>query len=115
LEGKVKVLGYALEPDDEGKWRFGLFLQSTAPLEQDYTLWLHQYSEGVEDYESLDRLVETSQWRVGRVYEEEWMVEPRGEEIRLIFGFWRWEDGGRLWLKDSPDEHEIDLGWIAAD
>ena len=127
LEDKVEVLGYSLERTGETEGRLRLFFRSLQSLEGDYTLWLHQveppplqgglrgvYEEGADEFISLDRRLGTSRWQPGRVYEESWRVELPGREVRFVFGFWRWEDGSRLWVKDKPAEHEIDLGWVAS-
>ena len=112
LEDKVEVLGYSLERVDETEGRLHLFFRSVGPMDEDYTVWLHQYDEGGERFTSLDRRLQTSRWEPGRVYEEAWGVELPGETVKFTFGMWRWEDGSRLWVKGEPDQHEVELGWI---
>ena len=111
LADKVGVLGYSLERTGVAEGRFRLFFRCLETLDVDYTLWLHQYEEGTEEFVSLDRRLSTSRWEAGRVYEERWPVELATGEVRFVFGFWRWEDESRLWVKGEPGQHEIDLGW----
>lgn len=114
LEDKVELVGYSLERTAATEGRLRLFFRSLQSLEADYTLWLHQYQEGAEEFVSLDRRLGTSRWQPGRVYEKNWTVDLAAGEVRFVLGFWRWEDGSRLWVKDAPEQHEIDLGWVEA-
>ena len=112
LDDKVEVVGYTLRRQGEGQAELRLYFRALSAMAEDYTLWLHRYREGVEGFENLDRRLGTSRWRPGRMYEERWSVPLGEEKVRFVFGLWRWEDGSRLWRKDAPQEHEIDLGWI---
>ena len=112
LGDQVEVVGYTLKRSGEGQAELRLYLRALSEMGEDYTLWLHRYREGAEGFESLDRRLSTSRWRVGRVYEERWSVPLEGERVRFVLGLWRWEDGRRLWRQDAPQEHEVDLGWM---
>jgi hypothetical protein len=101
-----------LEETGEGEGRLRLFFRSLQSLDRDYTLWLHHYEEGSDEFVTLDRRVATSEWEPGRMYEEAWSLKSQPGQARFVFGFWRWEDGRRLWVSDLPERHEIDLGWI---
>ena len=112
LGDKVEVVGYTLKRQGEGQAELRVYFRAVSEMGEDYTLWLHGYREGEGGFESLDRRLDTSKWRVGRVYEERWLVPLGGEKVRFVLGLWRWEDGSRLWRKDAPDQHEVDLGWM---
>ncbi len=112
LGDKVEVLGYALERQDESSGLLKLYFRALRPMEYDYTIWLHQTDEGADDFLSLDRRVVTSDWDAGQIYEETWPISVPSGKARFSCGFWRWEDGSRLWVKGHADQHEVDLGWI---
>jgi hypothetical protein len=121
LGGKVEFLGHSLrgkEGDDHG---LSLFFRCLEEMEEDYTLWVHgevedesllegQRSEA--GYAVFDHLLPTSRWQVGGVYQDDEVRGLRPGRYHLTLGLWRSEDGSRLWLKDDPNAHVIDLGWI---
>ena len=112
LDGKIQVLGYALDRQGASNGLLTLYFEALQPVEHDYTIWLHQATEDADEYVSLDRRATTSSWQAGQVYQESWPVSLPSTSVRFTFGLWRWEDGSRLWVEGQPNQHEIDLGLI---
>src|SRR5690606_32996219 len=108
-----------------------LFFRALDALDADWTMWLHAEPEtrdkGADDanaadsrpeqdpqphYVVLHQHLDTSHWPPDRLHEVvvDRPLPPGPYHIRL--GIWRWQDGTRLWRDDSPNEHEINLGWV---
>jgi len=118
--GKLRLDGYAFER--QGGAVVGRFyFRALAPLDRDWTLWVHVVAAepaqlSVEDraagYVSMDTRVPAVGWEVGRLYEVTSRQKLPAGRYEVHAGLWRWEDGTRLWRDDRPDEHELNLGWI---
>jgi hypothetical protein len=109
----VEYLGYGLQRLDEGHGRLTLYFRALGETDGDYTLWLHQTGEAAPDRTAaLDHVVATSHWKAGEVHEDARSVALEPGRVRFLFGLWRGDDASRLRVKDRPEQHEIDLGWV---
>jgi hypothetical protein len=115
FDGRIELLGYTLEQSGGSQARLNLYFRCLKPPEADYTLWLHQYAEGEEQFVALDHLLKTSGWKPDQIYQDSRGVTLGSGRVRFVLGLWRPDDGSRLYLKEHPDQHEIDLGWIGVD
>jgi hypothetical protein len=120
LGDKVEFLGHSLrgEGDDH---RLSLFFRCAEEMEEDYTLWVHGEVEDESllegqrreaGYAVFDHLLSTSRWQVGEVYQDDEVRGLKPGRYHFTLGLWRPEDGSRLWWKNDPNAHVIDLGWV---
>jgi len=121
LGGKVEFLGHSLRGEEEDGQRLSLFFGCLEEMEEDYTLWVHGEVEDESlleghrreaSYAVFDHLLPTSRWEVGGVYQDDEVKGLRPGRYHFTLGLWRPEDGSRLWQKDDPNAHIIDLGWV---
>jgi hypothetical protein len=121
LGGKVEFLGYSLRAEESNRHGLGLFFRCLEEMEQDYTLWVHaevedetllERTESDRGYAIFDHLLFTSRWKPGTVYQDDEIKGLRPGRYHFTLGLWRPEDGSRLWRKDDPNAHIVDLGWV---
>jgi len=120
MGGKVEFLGYSWEKEGDGH-ELSLFFRCLEEMGEDYTLWVHGEVEDESllegqrreaGYAVFDHLLSTSRWQVGAVYQDDDVRGLRPGRYHFTLGLWRPEDSSRLWLKDDPSAHVIDLGWV---
>jgi 4-amino-4-deoxy-L-arabinose transferase-like glycosyltransferase len=121
LGDKVEFLGHSLRGKEGDGHGVSLFFRYLEKIGEDYTLWVHGE---VEDeallegqrreagYVVFDHLLPTSRWQVGEVYQDDEVRGLRPGRYHFTLGLWRPEDGSRLWWKNDPNAHVIDLGWV---
>jgi len=121
LGDKVEFLGHSLRGKEEDNHGVSLFFRRLEKMEEDYTLWVHGEVEDESllegqrreaEYALFDHLLPTSRWQVGEVYQDDEVRGLRPGRYHFTLGLWRPEDGSRLWWKNDPNAHVIDLGWV---
>jgi hypothetical protein len=109
---QVEVLGANLLPphfQPGGQTRVSLFLKVLAPLDRDYTLFVHAESPAGDNRWLFDHAptggYRTSQWRRGETLKDEFTVSIpasyTGGSVKLWFGFWDAKADSRLPVADS--------------
>ena len=109
FSGGVELLGVEVSPTDGERLRVCLRWRATAPLEGDYTVFLHYLRDGERIYQADSQPVEgrypTRHWRPGDVINDDHYVEGAGSPIpgrdAILFGFWEPESGAKLYLLDE--------------
>jgi len=126
FSGGVELLGVEATPADppplagEGTRRMGVRLRwrATAPLTEDYTVFLHYLRDGERiaqaDSQPAGGRYPTTAWRPGDIVNDDHYVEEIGASLpdhdTLLLGFWQPESGGKLKLLDGAGNPAGD--WI---
>ncbi len=115
----MRVLGYStrLLPGSH-IFKLTLYFEALTDIDVDYYLWLHGYPRDKTtlpsdtDFMIWDHLtnIPTSQWQVGHIYRDAYVITDVSGDYRLIFGFWYPHDGSYLHQNDNQAS-DIDLGW----
>jgi 4-amino-4-deoxy-L-arabinose transferase-like glycosyltransferase len=114
----VELLGVAVMPVDAGRLRVRLRWRATAPLTEDYTVFLHYLRDGERVAQADSRPARgcypTTVWRSGDVVNDDHDVEDVGAPLPgrdvLLFGLWQPESGAVLYLLDEAGNPAGD--WI---
>ena len=85
-----------------------VYYEVLAPLEQDYTIWLHADQNGTQHNFDHAPNAPTSAWRTGKIYRDVTQLNIDPGEYKLSFGLWRSEEDVRL-VQHSGDGG-VDLG-----
>jgi hypothetical protein len=118
FSGGVELLGVAVMPVDAGRLRVRLRWRATAPLTEDYTVFLHYLRDGERVAQADSRPARgrypTTVWRAGDVVDDAHDVEGIGAPLPghdvLLFGLWQPESGAVLVLLDEAGNPAGD--WI---
>ncbi len=126
FSGGVQLLDVSVEPSVEqpepsekpGFLRVRIRWRATAPLTEEYTIFLHYLRDGERlaqaDGQPAGGHYPTTQWRPGDVINDDHLVEgvttPLPGRDTLLFGFWQPESGNRLHLLDEAGNPASD--WI---
>ena len=105
----VELLGTEVTAADGGRVRVRLIWRATAPVDEDYTVFLHYLRDGERIAQGDSRAAgghyPTTAWRPGDVVcDDHFLVgigEPQPGRDRLRFGLWRPESGARLPILDE--------------
>ena len=116
--GGVELLGAEVTEADAGDLRVRLRWRSTAPLAEDYTVFLHYLRDGERIAQADSRPAgghyPTTAWRAGDVVNDDHCVEDVGDPLPgrdvLLFGLWQPESGTVLVLLDEAGNPAGD--WI---
>ncbi len=93
---KLHVVGYQLQPAADQKTALTIYFEVLAPMDQDYTLWLHaDQASGQKNFDH-DPALRTSAWRIGKVYQDVTVLAVEPGTYKLSFGLWRSEEDIRL-------------------
>jgi len=117
LSGGVEYLGATVTPAGDGV-RVRLRWRATAPLPDDYTVFLHYLRDGEPiaqaDSHAAHGYYPTGDWQPGDIVNDDHFVEGVGGPIPgrdvLRFGFWQPETGAVLHLLDEAGNPAAD--WI---
>ncbi|MDH4207656.1 MAG: tetratricopeptide repeat protein, partial [Anaerolineae bacterium] len=113
LAGEINLLGYAIRPValEAGRpLRVTLWWQALAPMDSDYSVFIHVLAPDGWMYAQQDSLLQheglpTSAWRVGLLvrgsYQLELPVEASAGSQAVLVGLYHWETGERLAVWDS--------------
>ncbi|MFN8491549.1 MAG: arabinofuranosyltransferase [Caldilineaceae bacterium] len=95
---KLRVLGYGLQAQatEAKKPVLTVYYEVLAPLEQDYTIWLHADQTGAQHNFDHAPNAATSAWRVGKIYQDVTVLNVDPGEYNISFGLWRSEEDVRL-------------------
>lgn len=136
FSGGVELIGVEVTSVDTapyaeglGRVRVRLRWRATAPLEQDYVIFLHYLRDGARIAQADDQPAgahyPTSRWRPGDVVNDDHFLADVGDvggvgEVQpgrdaLLFGFWEPETGSKLYLLDEAgnpagDWIELEIG-----
>jgi hypothetical protein len=116
--GKVKLLGYNLDrpfTDRPGRLAVTLYWQSIAPMDEDYTVFVHALARPASgsaprmvsqvDRQPFDGRFSTSHWQVGQVVKEVYELGgtpgAAGDEQSLEFGMYQLATKRRLDVLDA--------------
>ncbi|MEE8389235.1 MAG: glycosyltransferase family 39 protein [Anaerolineae bacterium] len=125
FSGGVELLGVNVTPvppslpgGDRGGVNIRLRWRATAPLTEDYTIFLHYLRDGERiaqaDGRSARGYYPTTAWRPGDVINDDHYVEGVGASLTgrdvLLIGFWQPESGAKLHLLDEAGNPAGD--WI---
>jgi tetratricopeptide (TPR) repeat protein len=122
LGDQIRFIGYEIRELSEDQVLVDLYFQAMAPMDEDYTVWLHTYVHD-EDVSLLppDRRQHgfvgggtthpTSQWVEGAIYRDRTVRELAPGDYRFVFGAWLPDSGTRLVTSDDPERGAVDLGW----
>jgi hypothetical protein len=122
---QVQILGYTLEPPEVTagqSLRLTLYWQATAPIPDDYTVFVHlRFPEGGNatqaDHQPLGNIFPTSVWPVGEIIRETSELAlpadiPPGQ-YQLWTGLYNLETGERLPVEDDRSgENAVRLGTV---
>ena len=105
----VELLGVEVTPMDGEQVRVRLRWRATAPLDDDYTIFLHYLRDDANLAQADSRPggghYPTRSWRAGDVIDDDHFVDGVGQPLpgrdRLLFGFWQPESGAKLYLLDE--------------
>ncbi|MCX6046519.1 MAG: arabinofuranosyltransferase, partial [Chloroflexi bacterium] len=93
---KLQVVGYQLQPAADQKSTLTLYFEVLAPMDQDYTLWLHADQASAQKNFDHDPAIRTSAWRTGKIYQDVTRLAVEPGTYKLSFGLWRSEEDVRL-------------------
>ncbi len=107
---RVRVIGFALQPQSEGDSdvELAIYMEALAPMEVDYTIWLHADREGTQLNFDHTLNAPTSTWNVGKIYRDTYVITAEPGDYHFTFGLWRSE--GDLRLRRNDGAIEVDLG-----
>jgi len=121
FDGRVEFLGYNFTRVSPEYVQVEFFLRALQPFSEDYTVWVHATPDNLDNlfgqaeqagFFALDHALMTSQWRPGGIYRTSYQAVLPPDQYNFTLGFWRWQDGSRLWRSDDPEAHSIELGQI---
>lgn len=109
---RVRVIGYALQPQSEGDsdTELAIYMEALAPMEQDYTIWVHADREGTQLNFDHTLNAPTSTWNVGKIYRDTYVISAEPGAYHFTFGLWRSAEDLRLRRTDGAIE--VDLGTL---
>ena len=92
------MLGYSLQAQatEAKKPALTVYYEVLAPLDQDYTIWLHADQAGAQHNFDHAPNAATSAWRVGKIYQDVTVLNVEPGEYKISFGLWRSEEDVRL-------------------
>ncbi len=93
---KLHVVGYQLQPAADQKTALTIYFEVLAPMDQDYTLWLHADQAGTQKNFDHDPAIWTSAWRTGKIYRDVTVLDVDPGLYKLSFGLWRSAEDVRL-------------------
>lgn len=109
---RVRVIGFALQPQSEGDsdLELAIYMEAINPMEIDYTMWVHADKEGTQL--NLDHTLNapTSTWDGGKIYRDTYVLSIEPGDYHFTFGLWRSE--GELRLRRTDGAIEVDLGTL---
>jgi hypothetical protein len=116
--GGVELLDAAVTPAGPDRLRVRLDWRASAPLAEDYTVFLHYLRDGERIAQADSRPAggryPTTVWRVGDVIHDDHYVEGVGPPLPgrdvLLFGLWQPESGAILYRLDEAGNPAGD--WI---
>jgi len=116
--GGVELLDAAVTPAGPDRLRVRLDWRASAPLAEDYTVFLHYLRDGERIAQADSRPAggryPTTTWRVGDVIHDDHYVEGVGPPLPgrdvLLFGLWQPESGAILYRLDEAGNPAGD--WI---
>lgn len=112
--GAILLHGCTITKEGEGL-RLQLFWESLAPLERDYTVFVHGLDAqgrivSQADGQPLGGIFPTSAWRPGQVVWDSRILSPAVGVVRLRLGLYYLPAGARLPRSDGPGDFvDIDL------
>lgn len=122
---QIKLLGYTLEPDPPAPGqplRLTLYWQAIAPMQADYTIFVHVREPGggnvaQADHRPLGSIYPTTLWPVGETIRESsdlfLPTELPAGDYELWVGLYLLETGERLAVQnDTSGENAVNLGRI---
>jgi 4-amino-4-deoxy-L-arabinose transferase-like glycosyltransferase len=118
FSGGVELLGVAVTPVDADRLRVRFRWRATAPLTEDYTVFLHYLRDGERIAQADSRPARgrytTAVWHPGDVVNDDHTVEGVGVPLPghdvLLLGLWQPESGVVLYLLDEAGNPAGD--WI---
>ena len=127
FSGGVELLGVEVEKpgswEEPGFLRIRLRWRATAPLTEDYTVFLHYLRDGERiaqaDSRSAGGHYPTTLWHPGDVVNDDHYIEgigaPSPGRDVLMIGFWQPESGAKLYLLDEVGNPAGDWIEVAVD
>lgn len=120
LSNKVLFLGARFEQQSVGQAKLSLIFKCIGKMDIDYNIWLHGITidKGVLPEERREygfnnwsqyHTIDTTDWEVGQLCKQEYMISATPGQYDIQFGFWnpKWKDGKAYRLYPG-----IDLGNI---
>lgn len=109
---RVRVIGYALQPQSEGDsdLELAIYMEAINPIKVDYTMWVHADREG--NQLNLDHTLNapTSTWDTGKIYRDTYVITAEPGDYYFTFGLWRSE--GELRLRRTDGAIEVEIGTL---
>jgi hypothetical protein len=115
LGGKVEFLGHVMSRTPDGQTQVELTLRCVERMKDNYTLWFHADAQGKTT--TFDHALSTSEWRVGQIVQDTFLLDLPPDRYDLSFGLWmptadgRSQGSRRLWRPDNG-EPGIHLGQV---
>jgi galactan 5-O-arabinofuranosyltransferase len=109
---RVRVIGYALQPQSAGDsdLELAIYMEAINPMEIDYTMWVHADREGSQLNFDHTLNAPTSTWDGGKIYRDTYVITAEPGAYHFTFGLWRSE--GELRLRRTDGAIEVDLGTL---
>jgi len=111
---RIALTGYAIQTGERG-WRVRLEWEALAPIEKNYTVFVHlrdgDWIAAQDDGEPAEGHYPTSLWRKGDVVVDTHVLLPPeewGKDHQLVVGLYLWPEMERLELAARPGESPKD-------
>jgi len=124
LGDKLRFVGYDIQPVADDQVAVDLYFETVAPMDADFTLWLHAYVDEEDiallpperqefGFASWNHPIgyPTSQWITSAIYRARIVENLVPGEYRFRFGIWLPDSETRLVTPDDPKKGTINLGW----
>lgn len=110
---RVRVIGYALEPRGDGSHDLELYFESLAPLDREYTLWVHATRDDAQSNFDHALSAPPTTWEVGNIYRDRYKITVEPGDYDFNFGLWQSE--GEIRLRRPDGGIDVDLGTLTVE
>jgi galactan 5-O-arabinofuranosyltransferase len=110
---RVRVIGYALAPRGDGSHNLDLYFESIAPLDREYTLWVHATRDDAQSNFDHALSVPPTTWEVGNIYRDRYTITVESGDYHVNFGLWQSE--GEIRLRRPDGGIDVDLGTLTVE